>query len=133
MTAPAGKSETNQIKRLHNRRVGQWGEQIAADFLVGRGYQILERNARTQSGELDIVALHDGLVFVEVKTRTRVVDGYPEDALTPKKVEHLLNAAQDYLEAHPDLPDEWKIEVVAVNGRPGSFQIELFDEVSYDS
>lgn len=128
----AGENATTQPKRLHNRKVGQWGEQVAADYLIRQGYQIIDRNARTPSGELDIIAVHEnGVVFVEVKTRTRVVDGYPEDALTPKKVEHLLNAAQDYLEAHPDLPDEWKVEVVAVNGRAGNYQVVLFDEVSY--
>jgi putative endonuclease len=121
-------------KKLHNREVGQWGEDLAADFLTRAGYQILERNARTHAGELDIVARHmDAIVFIEVKTRTRILDVYPEDALTPKKVDHLLNSAQEYLEAHPELPDEWKIEVVAVNGNARKFQIEHFNEVSYGS
>jgi putative endonuclease len=116
----------------HNQKVGRWGEQVAADYLEGRGYLILHRNFRTGHGELDLIASHDGqLIFVEVKTRTNTSAGYPEQALTPKKAAHLLESAETYLAEHPDAPVDWKIEVVAVTGKPGSFQIELFDEVSY--
>lgn len=119
-------------KTSHNQQVGRWGEKLAADYLTTRGYCILHQNYRTSYGELDIVALHDDqIVFVEVKTRTNSNSGYPEDALTPRKVDHLMNAAGAYLEANPDSPQEWKVEVVAIIGKPGKYQIELFDEVSY--
>ena len=51
-------------------RLGRLGEQLAAEHLVRRGFQIVERNYRTRWGELDIVAF-DGrvLAFCEVKTR----------------------------------------------------------------
>lgn len=51
------------------RTTGARGEQAAADHLTAKGWRILTRNARWREGELDIVALADGvLVFVEVKT-----------------------------------------------------------------
>ena len=101
----------------HNQAVGRWGEQLAEEYLKARGYQILHRNFRTQPGEIDIIALHDDqIVFIEVKTRTRLENGSPESALTPKKVAHLLNSAQAYLEENPESPQDWKIEVVAISG-----------------
>jgi len=51
------------------RAVGQRGEDLACEFLRGKGYRIVERNVRTTYGEIDIVATeHDCLVFVEVRT-----------------------------------------------------------------
>ena len=58
------------MSRDPRHRLGQLGEQLAADHLSRRGFEIVERNYRTRWGELDIVAF-DGatLVFCEVKTR----------------------------------------------------------------
>lgn len=116
----------------HNQALGRWGEDLAAAYIISQGYAILERNYHTSYGELDIVAVHqDQIVFVEVKTRSNSSLGFPEDALTPAKVAHLMHAAHAYLEKYPESPPDWKIEVVAVIGNPGKYQIELFDEVSY--
>src|SRR5256714_7388700 len=54
----------------HRPELGRLGEQLAAEHLIRRGFQIVERNYRTRWGELDIVA-YDGrtLAFCEVKTR----------------------------------------------------------------
>src|SRR3990170_3381994 len=96
--------------------LGRWGENQAADFLAGCGYAILERNARTPHGEIDLVAQQeesgrDGsvmtTVFVEVKTRSSRAFGYPEESITPRKQAHLLSAAQAYLQEHPELVGDW--------------------------
>ena len=56
-----------------NQRVGQWGEQAAADYLSAKGYEIMARNVRTPYGEIDLIAQKDGFtIFVEVKARTSV-------------------------------------------------------------
>jgi putative endonuclease len=116
----------------HNQRVGKWGERLAAVYLMEKGYEIMESNYRTPYGELDLVANHDGqLIIIEVKPRSHSNAGYPEDALTPRKVEHLINSAQYYLEKHPESTNEWKIEIVAIIGRSDQYEIKLFDEVSY--
>jgi len=69
-----------------NRSVGLWGEAVASEYLANNGYSILERNARTPHGEIDLVA-RQGIVtvFVEVKTRTSNRFGPPEAAITKKK------------------------------------------------
>ncbi len=102
-----------------NQQVGAWGEETAADFLKGRGYEILVRNIRTPYGEIDIVAkLKDVVIFVEVKTLTSSKNLLPEHQITPRKREHMLNAAQHY--ADENEIDHWQIDVIAVEGKPGT-------------
>ena len=95
--------------------LGQWGEQFAGDYLLARGYTIVERNVRTAYGEIDLVARQgDTLVFVEVKTRSSRAFGYPEEAITAKKRDHLLRASQAYLQEHTQSPCDWRIDVIAI-------------------
>jgi putative endonuclease len=112
-------------------RLGRWGEDRAAEYLQGLGYSILARNVRTAHGEIDLVAAREGsLIFVEVKTRRSHSFAYPEDSVTYRKQAYLLSAAQEYLEAHPDSPDTWQFDVVAVEGTPdGPVEIDHFENV----
>jgi putative endonuclease len=105
------------------QQIGRWGEQIAAEYLSARGMRLLERNARTPHGELDLVfADGDVLVFVEVKTRTGMGFGFPEESVTAQKRLHLVQAAQAYIQncGDSDADVDWRIDVIAVQGRPGS-------------
>lgn len=113
----------------HNQAVGRWGEAAAATYLQERGYEIVEKNARTPYGEIDLVARLDGVtVFVEVKTRTSRRLGLPEEAITPRKRAHMLAAAEHYA-ADREI-DAWQADVLAVEGRPGSTPyIEHFENV----
>lgn len=104
-------------------KTGQWGEDIAAEYLKNNGYIVLTRNFHTPMGEIDIVALKQianvsCLVFVEVKTRTSQKYGYPEEAVSRKKWNHLQTAIQYYLESHPDISVEWYVDVIAILGHP---------------
>lgn len=102
------------------QRLGRWGEEQAAQFLVSKGYQILARNVRTEHGELDIVAKQgEVLVFAEVKARSSNKFGYPEEALTPAKQQHIFDAASTYLQEHPELNGDWRIDVIALRRRLG--------------
>lgn len=106
--------------------MGSWGESYAAEYLARKGYTILERNARTAHGEIDLVARHDHvLVFVEVKTRTTRSYGNPEESITQRKIAHLLSSAQDYLQNHPQFDGDWRIDVVAIQRIPGEEQAQV--------
>jgi putative endonuclease len=106
------------------QRVGRWGEELAAAYLHQIGYILLEQNACTPYGEIDLVAcqtsgdelLNDGgvIVFVEVKTRRSASFGWPEESVTAKKRAHLTAAAQSYLQAHPEISGAWRIDVIAI-------------------
>jgi putative endonuclease len=96
------------------QRLGQWGESVAVLHLEEKGFQIVERNWRCAQGEIDIVA-RDGeeIVFVEVKTRRGRQMGYPEEGLTVKKAQRLIELAQLYL-SERDLDPDWRVDLVAV-------------------
>lgn len=103
----------------HNQRIGKWGEDTAAEYLTEHGYEIVARNARTPYGEIDIVArLGDVTIFVEVKTRTSNKMGLPEESITARKREHML-AAADHYAAEREI-DHWQIDVISIEGKPGS-------------
>ena len=102
----------------HRQEIGKWGEGVAARYLEEHGYNVVGRNVRTPYGEIDIVAEHEGsTIFVEVKTRTTSSFGPPEISVTPRKQEHMLAAADHYVQENEI--DHWQIDVIAVEGKPG--------------
>jgi putative endonuclease len=77
---------------------GKKGEDMAAEYLAEKGYEIVERNYRYKRSEIDLIAKKEKtLVFVEVKFRTGNYFGTPEMAVDSKKEEQVLNAADNYL------------------------------------
>lgn len=120
----------------YKKRLGGWGETIAAEYLAGNGYVILERNFRTQYGEIDLITLDkEILVFVEVKTRTSRKFGYPEEAISPKKKEHLLASAQAYIQTHQEMERDWRIDVIAIEriDRNSLPEITQFENIITDT
>jgi putative endonuclease len=88
---------------------------LAVAELVQRGYVIRQRNWRCQTGEVDVVAEHNGwLVFVEVRTRRGRDLGSPEASITPAKRARLIQVAESYLIEHELGEVNWRIDVVAV-------------------
>lgn len=101
-----------------NRSLGQWGEDLAAKHLQAMNYQILERNYRAGRSEIDLICREgDTLVFVEVKTRRNTRQGMPEEALTERKTEAVIRAAEVYLQTHPNR--RIRFDVVAIVARIG--------------
>jgi putative endonuclease len=97
------------------RQLGNAGEELAARALGARGMQIIARQFRCQSGEIDLIA-HDGptLVFVEVKTRRGNRYGTPAEAVTARKQQKLIASAEVYLQMHALEDVDWRIDVVTV-------------------
>ncbi|HZJ76194.1 MAG TPA: YraN family protein, partial [Oscillospiraceae bacterium] len=81
-----------------NRRVGLIGEELAANYIRNKGYDVLERNYRTKLGELDIIAANQGIIiFIEVKTRTSSSYGRPSEAVNYKKQSTIQKLSQQYI------------------------------------
>ncbi|MDX1664977.1 MAG: YraN family protein [Candidatus Promineifilaceae bacterium] len=97
------------------KRLGQWGERVAALHLEAKGYSIMERNWRCERGEIDLVARAGEIVlFVEVRTRRGRHLGTPEESITPRKAKKLLSLAARYI-AERNLSDvDWRVDLVAV-------------------
>ena len=85
----------------HNR-TGNEGEVLGAEHLMGLGYSILYKNWRHSHWEVDIIASKNNtLHFIEIKTRKSKRFGQPEDKVGKKKMENLINAAEQYLYLYP--------------------------------
>lgn len=83
---------------MNNKEKGYLGEQIALNYLLKKGANILNRNYRIKSGEIDIIAkFNNELVFIEVKSRTSIKFGYPSEAVNYKKKKKIYNVAQHYI------------------------------------
>ncbi len=100
---------------MDNKSTGKLGEDLAARFLEQKGYKVLARNYRTRYGELDIICHKEqSLVFVEVKARRNTSFGYPEEAITPRKIQHLKKAAWHYLEEKQQPYREIRFDVITI-------------------
>lgn len=90
-----------------NYQQGQAGEEIAQDFLIQKGYQIVQSNWRTRWGEIDlIVQKNEQLIFVEVKLKKGEMFGSPEEMINLSKLEQIKKTAQSFLQANPQLIKE---------------------------
>lgn len=97
------------------QRLGDAGEELAVKHLRKIGYKILERNFRTRSGEIDIIAKHKGqIVFAEVKTRQNRRFGHPKLAVTTNKQRKISMVALTYLKKHYSLQTRARFDVVTV-------------------
>lgn len=100
-----------------NRGTGAMGEEIATNFLISRGYSILERNFRCKGGEVDIVA-HEpdnrSLVFIEVKARRNLAYGLPQLAVTPFKQRQISKAALTWIAKNRQHDRNARFDVIAI-------------------
>jgi putative endonuclease len=114
---------------MKRHEIGILGERVAAAFLRNNGYEIIETNYRCTYGEIDIIARRgDTLVFVEVRTKTSYIYGSPAESITRTKMKHLLAVADDYVAARSDLPENRRIDVVAVRLDPDG-QLSSIDHI----
>ncbi|WP_418277309.1 YraN family protein [Isoptericola jiangsuensis] len=112
--------------------VGRYGERLAERYLAAQGLEVLDRNWRGDTGEVDLVARQGRtLVVVEVKTRRGTGYGHPAEAVTPAKLRRLRRLAGQWLHEHPGSWAEVRIDVVAVVlPRSGAAQVEHLVGVS---
>jgi putative endonuclease len=105
--------------------LGQQGEQLAAEFLEECGLRILDRNWRCPEGEIDIVAIDQGVLAIcEVKTRSDTRYGTPLEAVSTRKRNRLRRLALRWIAAYGVTFDEIRIDVVTVlRVGPGDFAI----------
>lgn len=98
---PIGQSADSRRRlaaELTAKELGARGEEAARKYLDHLGYRILERNWRCRAGEADLIAIDNGdLVFVEVKTRSGIDVGFPEEAVTREKRRRYEKIALEYL------------------------------------
>ena len=100
---------------LERQLIGKIGEEAAGQYLRQQGYAIIENNYRCPLGEIDIVVCDKQVtVMVEVRTRTSLAYGSPEESITAEKARRLKRLAHSYLQTHHLSAAPCRIDLVAV-------------------
>lgn len=114
----------------HNE-LGKKGEQLAVNFLLEHNYDILERNYRFDKAEVDIIAQKaEILAIVEVKTRSTIDFGNPQDFVKPKQIKNLVKAVDEFVTEN-DLDVEVRFDIIAIVKEGKAFQIEHLKNAFY--
>ncbi len=114
----------------HNE-LGKFGEEQAVAYLQQNGYDILETNWTFQKAEIDIIAQKENtLAIVEVKTRSSIEFGLPQDFVKPKKIQLLVKAVNEYVILN-DLDVEVRFDIIAVYKEDGNFKIEHIEDAFF--
>lgn len=97
---------------------GALGEALAAEYLEGKGFKMLDHNWRHRHYELDLVMqFGDQIIVVEVKTRKSLYGGEPEVAVNKQKQRTLVRAANAYVVYHGiDMSVRFDIVSVLIRG-----------------
>lgn len=118
----------------HNE-LGKKGEELAVEYLQQNGYEILDRNWVFQKAEIDIIAQkNDVLAIVEVKTRSSLDFGSPQDFVKPKKIQLLIKAVNAYINyREKDFEEDLEIrfDIIAVQKKNETFAIEHLTDAFY--
>jgi len=111
--------------------LGKLGEDLAADFLRKEGYEIMERNWTFQKAEVDIIAKKENvLAIVEVKTRSSIAFGDPQDFVNPKKIKLLVKAVDEYV-SQTKADFTVRFDIVAVSKDATIYKIEHLQDAFY--
>jgi putative endonuclease len=111
-------------------KTGNKGEELAANFLIAKGYEIVAKNYRYKHAEIDLIVSKDKwLIFVEVKTRHSVAFGEPESFVTNKKAAKVIEGAEQFVfEQQWDGPIRFDIVSIKLGE---NLEIEHFEDAFY--
>lgn len=111
--------------------LGKFGEELAVTFLQKNGYEILETNWFFDKAEIDIIAQKGTvLAVVEVKTRSSLEFGLPQEFVKPKKIQLLVKAINEYV-TQKDLDTEVRFDIIAIHKENSEFVIEHIEDAFY--
>ncbi|XLS29540.1 YraN family protein [Flavobacteriaceae bacterium M23B6Z8] len=114
----------------HNE-LGKKAETLACDYLLNKGYAILERNFIYDHAEVDIIARKDKtVVCVEVKARSTAEFGNPQDFINTKKIKLLVKAMNEYVSSLED-DVEVRFDIIAILHVKNAFSIEHLEDAFY--
>lgn len=100
---------------MNNIEKGKFGEKLARDYLINKGYKIIDINYRNKIGEIDIIAIHkEILIFIEVKSRTSNNYGYPYEAVNYKKQQKIVNSSLIYIKSKSYDKFQYRYDIIEV-------------------
>ncbi len=112
--------------------IGQKAEQLAADWLISKGYELIGANYRHKHAEIDLIMKHKGLlIFVEVKFRSGTGYGYAEEFVDYRKRQLIIRAADHYIHEKNWMKDI-RFDIVGVyKDKKGVFRFKQFEDAFY--
>ena len=114
----------------HNE-LGKLGEELAENYLTKNGYTILDTNWVFQKAEIDIIAQKANiLAIVEVKTRSSIDFGLPQDFVKPKKIQLLVKAVNEYVVSR-DLDVTVRFDIIAINKEGKDFNVDHIEDAFF--
>ena len=114
----------------HNQ-LGEEGEKAACDYLIQKGYKILERNYRFHRNEVDIIAtFNNELIAVEVKSRSSAFFGNPEEFIKSTQIQTIVKAVDAYIQQR-DLDMEVRFDVISVTKNNENLEINHIEDAFY--
>jgi len=103
---------------------------MAVEFLIKKGYNILTRNYVFGKGEIDIIAEKDNwMIFVEVRARTEVIYGFPEQTISKAKASLIMKTAENYV-YQKDWRGKIRFDIIAIIVGQ-NFEIRQFEDVFF--
>ncbi len=112
-------------------RLGRRGEQIAAGYFKANGYRILEVNYRNKLAEIDLICQRENwLIFAEVKTRTSVRFGYPEESVSPQQCQRIMDAAAAYAREN-DLQALFRFDIISIIWYGNAYSLSHFEDAFF--
>jgi len=113
---------------MGNKETGQKGEERACKYLLDKGYEIIERNYRTKTGEIDIIIKKaETLAFVEVKTLPQATPDMLSSVLNRQKLQRILKTSKRFLLNHRQYSNSYiryDVIVLDMQGLPEVYHIE---------
>jgi putative endonuclease len=114
----------------HNE-LGKKGENLAVEYLQENGYKILDRNWTFQKAEIDIIATKENiLAIVEVKTRSSLDFGSPQDFVDAKKIQLLVKVVNAYINDR-EIDFEVRFDIIGIHKNKESFVVEHLIDAFY--
>lgn len=98
-----------------NLSLGRAGENLAREYLISKGYKILDTNYKNKIGEIDIIAFDkDILAFIEVKTRTSINYGYAFEAVDRRKQRKIINTSILYIKYKNYIDTQIRYDIIEI-------------------
>jgi putative endonuclease len=107
----------NNLNKIKNYKKGREGEEIAREFLIKKGFRLIESNYTNKLGEIDLIMVDkDILIFVEVKLKVGDRFGHPEEMINKNKLSRIKRIAEGFLvmEAEAKKYEKYRIDAVCI-------------------
>ena len=117
---------------MTNKTIGKYGEEIAKNFLIKNGFEILELNFHySKMAEIDIIATKNNVLhFVEVKTRTQEKFGNPLEAITKSKLKSIFLCSRYYLQNCKKRYSRTQIDAIGILLNKDKPKIDFIENIS---